>query len=111
MQRSAQVKPKANLPEVRDQLGGVQAELKAERGNVASLTTEQKGLVKSIGALEGQLSAAQVQAEKAQAARDEAMNQVVKESEKAKMFESKFNETTAKLIDMEKAAKTNKGTK
>ena len=99
------------LTEVRDQLGGVQAELKAERGNVASLTTEQKGLVKSIGALEGQLSAAQTQAEKAQAARDEAMNQVVKESEKAKMFEFKFNETTAKLIDMEKAAKANKGTK
>ncbi len=99
------------LTEVRDQLGGVQAELKAERGNVASLTTEQKGLVKSIGALEGQLSAAQAQAEKAQAARDEAMNQVVKESEKAKMFEFKFNETTAKLIDMEKAAKANKNTK
>lgn len=99
------------LTEVRDQLGGVQAELKAERGNVASLTTEQKGLVKSIGALEGQLSAAQTQAEKAQAARDEAMNQVVKESEKAKMFEFKFNETTAKLIDMEKAAKANKGNK
>ena len=99
------------LTEVRNQLGGVQAELKAERGNVASLTTEQKGLVKSIGALEGQLSAAQAQAEKAQAARDEAMNQVVKESEKAKMFEFKFNETTAKLIDMEKAAKANKGTK
>lgn len=99
------------LAEVRDQLVGVQAELKAERGNVANLTTEQKGLVKSIGALEGQLSAAQAQAEKAQAARDEAMNQVVKESEKAKMFEFKFNETTAKLIDMEKAAKANKGTK
>ena len=99
------------LTEVLDQLGGVQAELKAERGNVASLTTEQKGLVKSIGALEGQLSAAQAQAEKAQAARDEAMNQVVKESEKAKMFEFKFNETTAKLIDMEKAAKANKNTK
>lgn len=99
------------LTEVRDQLGGVQAELKAERANVASLTTEQKGLVKSIGALEGQLSAAQAQAEKAQATRDEAMNQVVKESEKAKMFQFKLDETTAKLMDMEKAAKANKSTK
>lgn len=96
------------LAEVRDQLGSVQAELKAERSNVTKLTTEQKSLVKSNGALEGKLSAAEAQAEKAQAGRDEAMNQVVKESEKAKMFEFKFNETTAKLIDMEKGTKGTK---
>lgn len=94
------------LAEVRDQLGGVQAELKAERGNVASLTTEQKGLVKSIGALEGQLSAAQAQAEKAQSERDAALEQKARAAEMIEALGVKNNELQQKLMLAEDKAKT-----
>ncbi|EGR1624658.1 hypothetical protein D6L30_25030 [Vibrio parahaemolyticus] len=93
------------LAEVRDQLGGVQAELKAERGNVASLTTEQKGLVKSIGALEGKLSAAETQAEKAQSERDAALEQKARSAEMIEALTLKNNELQHKLMLAEDKAK------
>lgn len=93
------------LAEVRDQLGSVQAELKAERGNVANLTTEQKGLVKSIGALEGQLSAAQAQAEKAQGERDAALEQKARAAEMIEALGVRNNELQQKLIQAEDKAK------
>jgi chromosome segregation ATPase len=86
------------LTEVRDQLGSVQAELKAERGNVANLTTEQKGLVKSIGALEGKLSAAEAQAEKAQSERDAALEQKARAAEMIEALGMKNNELQQKLM-------------
>jgi chromosome segregation ATPase len=93
------------LAEVRDQLGGVQADLKAERGNVASLTTEQKGLVKSIGALEGKLSAAETQAEKAQSERDAALEQKARSAEMIEALTLKNNELQHKLMLAEDKAK------
>lgn len=93
------------LAEVRDQLGSVQADLKAERGNVANLTTEQKGLIKSIGALEGKLSAAEVQAEKAQAERDAALEQKARSAELNEALTLKNNELQHKLVLVEDKAK------
>jgi chromosome segregation ATPase len=94
------------LAEVRDQLCSVQADLKAERTNVTNLTTEQKGLVKSIGALEGKLSAAEAQAEKAQSERDAALEQKARSAEMIEALGVKNNELQHKLVQAEDKAKT-----
>ncbi|MGL6176150.1 MAG: hypothetical protein ACRC1U_04055 [Vibrionaceae bacterium] len=85
------------LAEVRDQLVGTQGQLKEERKAVSKLTTEQKELAKAIGALEGQLVAAQNQADKAQIARDNALEKNARADEIIKTLTERNDELQQKL--------------